>query len=101
MINYRIDIADAHAHLFRVTLTVPNPAPQQVLSLPVWIPGSYLVREFARHLSAMQAKQGSREVPLTQIDKASWQADCEVRGALVVSIVSTILSLLLKDSARD
>src|SRR6185369_3450703 len=85
MITYRIDIADAHAHLFRVTLTVPNPAPQQVLSLPVWIPGSYLVREFARHLSGLQAKQGSREVALTQIDKASWQADCEGRGALVVS----------------
>jgi predicted metalloprotease with PDZ domain len=88
MISYRIDIADAHAHLFRVTLTAPNPAPQQVLSLPVWIPGSYLVREFARHLSGMTAKQGSRELTLTQIDKASWQADCEGRGALVVSYLA-------------
>ena len=85
MISYRIDIADAHAHLFRVTLTVPEPATPQRLSLPVWIPGSYLVREFARHLSAMEAKQGTRRVPLTQLDKTSWQADCGTRSPLVVS----------------
>jgi predicted metalloprotease with PDZ domain len=85
MISYRIDIADAHAHLFRVTLTIPEPAPEQVLSLPVWIPGSYLVREFARHLSALQATQGKRKVALRQLDKASWQATCSGGAALVVS----------------
>ena len=85
MISYRIDIADAHAHLFRVTLTVPKPAPEQRLSLPVWIPGSYLVREFARHLSGMSAKQGTRELPLQQLDKASWLVRCSGRGALSVS----------------
>ena len=60
MISYRITPADRHAHLFEVTLTVPSPAPEQALSLPVWIPGSYLVREFARHLSQVVARQGSR-----------------------------------------
>ncbi len=85
MITYRIDVADAHAHLFRVTLTVPRPAAEQRLSLPVWIPGSYLVREFARHLSGMSAKQGARALPLQQLDKATWLARCSGRGALVVS----------------
>src|SRR5213592_504078 len=85
MIAYRIAIADAHAHLFRVTLDIPQPAAQQVLSLPVWIPGSYLVREFARHLSGLTARQGTTDVPVTQLDKASWQVDCRGRGALVVS----------------
>ena len=85
MISYRIDIADAHAHLFRVTLTVPAPSTQQRLSLPVWIPGSYLVREFARHLSAIEAKQGTRAVPLMQIDKSTWQAETGGRSPLVVS----------------
>ena len=85
MISYRIEIADAHAHLFRVTLTVPQPAPEQRVSLPVWIPGSYLVREFARHLSGLQAKQGTREVALQQLDKATWVAACPGRGALTLS----------------
>jgi predicted metalloprotease with PDZ domain len=86
MITYRIDVEDVHAHLFRVTLRVPQPAAQQRLSLPVWIPGSYLVREFARHLSDLRAEQGGRPVPLAQLDKASWQAECSGRGELVVSM---------------
>ena len=85
MITYRIAIEDAHAHLYRVTLTVPKPAREQRLSLPVWIPGSYLVREFARHLSALTARQGARELPLQQLDKATWLARCPGRGALEVS----------------
>jgi predicted metalloprotease with PDZ domain len=89
MISYRIDIHNPNAHLYRVTLTVPAPAATQRLSLPVWIPGSYLVREFARHLSGLEAKQGSRAlpraVPLRQLDKATWQAECSGRGALVVT----------------
>jgi predicted metalloprotease with PDZ domain len=85
MISYRLEIADAHAHLFRVTLSVPNPAPEQRVSLPVWIPGSYLVREFARHLSGLQARQGSNEVALTQLDKATWVTACKGKGALTIS----------------
>ena len=85
MITHRIEIEDAHAHLFRVTLSVPQPAAQQRLRLPVWIPGSYLVREFARHVSALTAKQGARELPVRQLDKAGWQVECTGRAALVLS----------------
>jgi predicted metalloprotease with PDZ domain len=83
--SYRVEIEDAHAHLFRVTLTLPEPADLQCLSLPVWIPGSYLVREFSRHLSGMQARQGARSVPLRQTSKNSWQAQCSGRTALTLS----------------
>ncbi len=75
MITYRIEVTDAGAHRFRVTLTVPAPAAAQRFSLPVWIPGSYLVREFARHLSALGARQDGRDLALQQIDKASWRVD--------------------------
>ena len=84
MIRYHVDIDDLHSHHFRVTLTVPQPAAQQELALPVWINGSYMVREFGRHLSALQARQGRRAVLLRQLDKTRWQADCTGRAALVV-----------------
>ena len=51
----------------------------------MWIPGSYLVREFARHLSQLRAWQGAREVPLLQLDKARWVAQCKGSAALKVS----------------
>ena len=85
MISHSIVIADVHAHQFRVTLTVDKPAARQLLTLPVWIPGSYLVREFARHISDMQAHVGSRPIALEQLDKASWAAVCAGPGKLAVS----------------
>ncbi|RQP21589.1 M61 family metallopeptidase [Piscinibacter terrae] len=84
MISYRIDIADANAHLFRVMLTIPNPAERQILSLPVWIPGSYLVREFSRHVSELKATQAGNPVALDQLDKATWEATCSGKAPLVL-----------------
>ena len=85
MIRYRIELADPNAHRFRVTLTIAEPAAGQRLSLPVWIPGSYLVREFARHLSGLVATQGGRPIPLAQLDKATWQAACAAGEPLEVA----------------
>ena len=84
MIRFLIDASATPSHTFAVTLTVPRPAALQQLSLPAWIPGSYLIREFARHLSGMTAQQGGRTAPLRQIDKATWAVTCEGEGDLVV-----------------
>ena len=84
MIRHLVEIDDLHSHHFRVTLTVPQPAAQQQVSLPVWIDGSYMVRDFARHLSGLQARQGAKAVVLQQLDKSTWQADCSGRAALVL-----------------
>jgi predicted metalloprotease with PDZ domain len=83
-ITYRIEVADPQAHLLRVTLNIPAPAAQQRLALPVWIPGSYLVREFARHLSAFSAEQGGQPRRVEAIDKATWQVETQGRAALTV-----------------
>jgi predicted metalloprotease with PDZ domain len=85
MISYRIDAADVNAHRFRVTVSIPQPDADQRLSLPVWIPGSYLVREFARHLSELAASQDGRPVRVEQLDKATWVARVEGPGPLLVS----------------
>jgi predicted metalloprotease with PDZ domain len=83
-VHYRIECADLHAHLFAVTLTIESPAAQQRVALPVWIPGSYLVREFAKNLQGLRATQGRRKPALTQLDKCSWQVDCVPGQPLVL-----------------
>ncbi|CAN5451837.1 PDZ domain-containing protein [soil metagenome] len=85
MIHYRIDVASPQAHMFRVTVTIAQPAAEQRLSLPAWIPGSYLVREFARHLHGFDARQDQRVVPLQQLDKCTWLARCKGSTALSVT----------------
>ncbi|MEO7159126.1 MAG: peptidase M61 [Polaromonas sp.] len=86
-LHYRIEVGDLHAHLFHVTLTIAKPAALQRVSLPVWIPGSYLVREFSKNLQGLQAHQGSRSpvpLPVEQLDKCSWKIACSPAKELVL-----------------
>ncbi len=82
--HYRIDIADLHSHRFAVTLTIAQPSATQQVTLPVWIPGSYLVREFAKHLQSVRAEQSGKAVPLQQLDKHTWQTTCQAGQDLVL-----------------
>ena len=84
-LHYRVEAADLHAHLWRVTLSIDQPAPQQRVSLPVWIPGSYLVREFSRHLQRLTARQGGKGVAVHQLDKCNWQVECVPSSPLVLT----------------
>jgi predicted metalloprotease with PDZ domain len=84
-LHYRVQLHSLQAHLFRITLTVPAPAERQMLRLPVWIPGSYLVREFAKHLQKLECRQNGRPRAQQQLDKASWAVDCEAGTPLQVS----------------
>lgn len=73
--QYRINPVDPHAHLFEVELTISDPEPSgQRLALPAWIPGSYMIREFARHVVSIEARASGRTVALTKVDKHCWQA---------------------------
>ena len=84
-VSYQVRMADLHAHLYQVTLTIAQPQALQTLSLPVWIPGSYMVREFSNHLQRLQGKQGGQTVQLAQLDKCRWQAHCVTDQPLVLS----------------
>ena len=75
-LHYRIRPKDPAAHLFEVSLTVDAPDPSgQVFAMPAWIPGSYMIRDYARHVVAIRAEAGGRAVDLKKIDKSSWQAE--------------------------
>jgi predicted metalloprotease with PDZ domain len=72
MIEHRVELHDLHVHLFRITLTIPKPTPNQAFSMAVWIPGSYLVREFSKQVQELTAKQAGKKLPLTQLSKNTW-----------------------------
>ncbi len=71
---YSVHAEDPAAHLFGVTCTVQDPDPEgQRFSMPAWIPGSYMIREFARNIIRIEAVCGGRRLELTKLDKQSWQ----------------------------
>jgi hypothetical protein len=81
-VQYTVDASNTHAHLFQVSLHIDKPQAGQVLSLPVWIPGSYLVREFAKNLQNLKAKQGGKSIAIHQVNKSQWQVDSKPDQAL-------------------
>jgi predicted metalloprotease with PDZ domain len=84
-IRYTIVPKDPAAHLFEVSLTLDTPAATgQRFMLPVWIPGSYMVREFARNIVTLRAfDEDGRKLAVEKLDKHSWQA-APTRGALTL-----------------
>ena len=84
-IRYRVAVHSTQTHLFAVTLTIAQPAARQRVRLPVWIPGSYLVREFAQHLQHLCALQSNEPVPMKQLDKNTWQVESNPTQPLVLT----------------
>ena len=84
-VHYTVDASNQHAHLFQVTLHIEKPQAGQVVSLPVWIPGSYLVREFSKNLQKLKAKQGGKFVRVHQVNKSQWQIESKPHQALQLS----------------
>lgn len=88
-IHYRITPIRPEAHIFEVSCTVTDPDPEgQRFALPAWIPGSYLVRDFARHIVTLRANQGTTgrggTLAVEKLDKHTWR--CEpVVGAITVT----------------
>ncbi|MCM8511333.1 M61 family metallopeptidase [Acinetobacter bereziniae] len=73
MLHYQIEFDDYRQHLIHVTLRfLANPT--QVLSLPTWIPGSYLIREFSKHIESVKAyDEAGRQLKINKFEKNKWR----------------------------
>lgn len=71
-VRYRVVPADPHAHRFEVSCLISQADGRaQVFRLPSWLRGSYLIRDFAKHVVSVQAHRAGQAVPLSRLDKRS------------------------------
>ncbi|WP_298014276.1 PDZ domain-containing protein [uncultured Castellaniella sp.] len=83
-IRYRVQLADPAGHRYAIRLTIPQPDPKgQTLRLPAWIPGSYLIRDFARQIETLQARDADGAVAARKTDSHTWRC-APARGALTI-----------------
>lgn len=77
-LTYKISIPEPHSHYVKVRIELDRPqnTPKLTFFMPVWSPGSYLVREYSRHIRGLRVsdKKGSR-LYVEQIDKCRYQVD--------------------------
>lgn len=77
LISYTLTPADPKGHLFEVALVISSPSENgQTVSLPNWIPGSYLIRDFSKHIINLQAQTLQGDLLTIQpINKSTWQIE--------------------------
>ena len=73
MLHYQIEFDDYRQHLLHVTVRFVA-QPTQALTLPSWIPGSYLIREFSKHIESVRAyDEEGRLLQIQKLEKNRWQ----------------------------
>ncbi|WLF84289.1 M61 family metallopeptidase [Moraxella sp. ZY210820] len=72
-VHYQIEFDDYRQHLIHVTLRFLA-SPNQLLWLPTWIPGSYLIREFSKHIEQVKAyDEAGHSLKISKKTKNQWQ----------------------------
>jgi len=90
-IQYSIWPADLHGHRYKVKLHIANPNPNgQVLQMPAWIPGSYLIRDFSKQIESIEvhsAEANGKPLKLERIDNDRWRLP---KGCGAVNVLTTV-----------
>ena len=74
-IHYTLDVSSLAGHILGVVLHIDLPSSEgHVLSLPAWIPGSYMIRDFAKNIVQIHAEdEQGVQLTLRKNDKQTWQ----------------------------
>jgi predicted metalloprotease with PDZ domain len=85
-IRYTIRFPAPHTHYMEIEAVYPTGGrPQVDLFMAVWTPGSYLVREYARHVEGITARAAGRNTAITKTTKNRWQVETGGAPAVTVS----------------
>ncbi|WP_345954200.1 PDZ domain-containing protein [Mucilaginibacter sp. PAMB04168] len=77
-IAYTVSFPEAQAHYADIEMEIKGLAQSKLnLKLPVWTPGSYLVREFSKNVESFTAQSGSKPVSVTKTRKNVWQLNTQ------------------------
>ena len=90
-IQYTVWPADLHGHRYRVKLHIANPDLEgQIIAMPAWIPGSYLIRDFSKNIESLEARSvgvNSKALPLERVDNDQWRLP---KNCSAVDILTTV-----------
>lgn len=77
-ISYTVSFPEAQAHYADIEMEIKGIAQNKLnLKMPVWTPGSYLVREFAKNVESFSAQSGGKAVGVTKVRKNIWQLNTQ------------------------
>jgi predicted metalloprotease with PDZ domain len=73
-IRYTVSVADRAAHMFHVTMTVPDVHGRLVVAMPAWN-ATYLIRDFGERVEDVQATANGKALSVHAITGDTWQIE--------------------------
>lgn len=73
-VNYKISTPEPHTHYVEVEMDVRDfKGTEMDVKMPVWAPGSYLVREFAKSVEDFSANTNGKPLEVKKVNKNTWR----------------------------
>ncbi|MDH5444256.1 MAG: PDZ domain-containing protein [Gammaproteobacteria bacterium] len=94
-VQYTIKPSRPEAHIYQVSCYIKNPDPEgQIVYMPAWIPGSYMIRDFAKNIVQIKAMSDGKPIKFEKRDKQTWQcAPCSEALTLEYEVYAWDLSV--------
>jgi len=90
-IGYKISLKNPEQHVFQVSMTIPQPAPQTKIGMPAWN-ALYQVRDFAYRIRDVQVSSlpesgaSGENLPVRKLDKQTWEI-----GGMNAGVASSLM----------
>ncbi|AWD32192.1 hypothetical protein CKSOR_00047 [Candidatus Kinetoplastibacterium sorsogonicusi] len=103
MINnhYLIELYDLNAHKYKITIQInkPNENIQELLA-PTWIPGSYVIRDFAKYIENIKAYSNNKIIKIIKKDNHSWYIE-KCTSPIIIEYLVYAFDLSVRGSYID
>ncbi len=102
-VNYKLKMERPQNHYFQVEMAVNDVDKEEVIvKMPVWSPGSYLVREFSKHLDLVKAiDENGKSLEVKKISKSAWKITKEKGANFTVKYEVYAFELTVRTSFLD
>ena len=102
-VDYTVKMENPNSHYFEIEMDISEISSNElVIKMPVWAPGSYLVREFSKHVNRVYAfDEKNKALSIKKISKNSWKIDTKGVKKVKVSYEVYAFELSVRTSFLD
>ncbi|MCF7826664.1 MAG: PDZ domain-containing protein [Candidatus Marinimicrobia bacterium] len=85
-VYYNLSMPEPHTHLFEVNMRLDGAKGKEIIAMPVWTPGSYLIREYAKNVQDISARsEDGTAIDIKKLDKNHWEIETKRGQDIFVS----------------
>lgn len=101
-IQYKVEMKNPHQHYYTVTMKIQGWKKNTIdVKMPVWAPGSYLIREFSKGVDYFTAQAGDKSLSYSKTDKSTWRVNNGTQTDFTITYQVYAFELSVRTSFLD